>query len=551
LFSSNDAYRSADDSMNPIFIPCFFSNGGPAMLDFSLFGRRSRPPTSRKALERALAVTWESLENRQLLSANPFPAHDNHHPDGPPDHGATDTIEFSQAPSAVQTGLDALATTDSVTAPIDTSTIHLANANGIETYTYDTAATGEDSRLTVDQNGVAITAPTHSTTTFGAITNTAVTNEINAIATALDLTAPISTTSVDVLTATDGSATYSISLAPATTTTTTTDDHYFDHNATISVDSNGNPVGHERVPLSVLSTVIQTGLTSNAPSGATALDSTSLVDVNSIEGTTLYTAHYSSTGTQTTVTVNAAGILTSLPSVVQSTFGDIPMAAQSELQALATADGFTGTIDATLSVTESVEVNGTIIYTIRLPITSDDSSSEDITLTLSVDALGNPTVPPGNGIGREGPPRDRQRDDNDDSDSNDNSSSNSGSSTTTTGCDPSTGSTSSSGTSDSSGSSSSSSSSTPALSVGSDGSSTAAGSTTIAAATTASTTTSSGTTTTVLTPAEQRAAVRASAKAARLAKVAARQAAALAAKIARQAAVAARKAARLAAQSAE
>jgi hypothetical protein len=516
----------------------FFFNGGLAMLEFSLFGRRPRPSKTTKAIERRQAIAWESLENRQLLSAGLGmrlgPEHDQGGFGGglgrPPGDGAGMTIEFNQAPAAVQTGLTSLASTDGVTAPSADSTVYLGNANGTETYTSDVTGTGTETRLTVDQNGNPVTPPTRSTTTFGAITNTAVTNEINAIASALDLTAPTSTTNVFVQTASDGSAVYSLTLTPTSSSSSTTDtdaEYERSHGALISVDSSGNPVGQERVPLSVLSTVIQTGLTSNAPTGATALLPASLIDVNTLEGVTLYTAHYSSTGTQTTVTVNAAGALTSLPSIVDSTFGDIPTAAQAELQALATADGFTGTIDATLNVTESVEANGTIIYTIRLPISSDSSTSEDVTLTLSVDALGNPTVPPRQGAGRfVSPPLDCPGSNNG-GDSGDGDSSGTGGTTSSGGTIPSSG-------------------SGEGSAIDSDTGGTPAASATTAAAVTASTT-SETTTTTVLTKAEERAAAKALAKATRLAKVEARQAAALAAKVARDAAAAARKAARLAA----
>ena len=58
----------------------------------------------------------------------------------------------------------------------------------------------------------------------------------------------------------------------------------------ISVDANGDPTGNESVPLSTLSTAIQNGLTSNAPAGATALPSTSLIAVRTINGVTTYSA---------------------------------------------------------------------------------------------------------------------------------------------------------------------------------------------------------------------------------------------------------------------
>src|SRR5690242_4327589 len=131
----------------------------------------------------ASKVLIEGLEGRQMLSAS-----HHHHGGGGGEGGfggSAATIEFSQAPTAVQTGLNALAATDNVTAPTATTEVHLGNRNGLETYTVDIASTGTDTRLTVDVSGNPVTAPTRTTTTFGAISNTAVTSEINAIATAL------------------------------------------------------------------------------------------------------------------------------------------------------------------------------------------------------------------------------------------------------------------------------------------------------------------------------------------------------------------------------
>src|ERR1700761_8313357 len=79
--------------------------------------------------------TFEGLEGRQLLSGG------GHHGGG--GHGGdfggfgggfgSSAITFSQAPAAVQTGLDALATTDSLTAPASTAKVYLGNTNGVET----------------------------------------------------------------------------------------------------------------------------------------------------------------------------------------------------------------------------------------------------------------------------------------------------------------------------------------------------------------------------------------------------------------------------------
>jgi len=109
------------------------------------------------------------------------------------------------------------------------------------------------------------------------------------------------------------------------------------------------------VPLSTLSTTIQDALTSNAPAGATALTDTSLIDVRTLQGVTLYTATYTSAGTTTRVSVNSAGTLKSLPSSSEVEFSTLPQVAQTELQTLATADGYTSTIAATQTVTAFAE----------------------------------------------------------------------------------------------------------------------------------------------------------------------------------------------------
>jgi hypothetical protein len=322
--------------------------------------------------------------------------------DGPGLHVGR-TIQFSQAPTAVQSGLKSLASTDNVTAPTATTTVFLGNSNGVETYTIDINGTGTQTRLTVDQNGDPVTAPTRTSTTFGAINNSAVTDEISAIAAALSLAAPTASTPVEVTTAADGTVTYSAALESTTSTTTNnvaSDSVWRRHGDVISVDASGNPVGFERVPLSTLSTAIQTGLKDNAPSGATALTSTSLIDVRTLNGITTYSATYSATGTSTTVTVDKSGKLASLPSSKSVEFSTLPQAARTELQTLATADGVSGTISSTQTVTAYDEANGTTIYTVTLAATdSSTSTTSTHNITLSVDQAGNPTIPPGGRFG--------------------------------------------------------------------------------------------------------------------------------------------------------
>jgi hypothetical protein len=162
------------------------------------------------------------------------------------------------------------------------------------------------------------------------------------------------------------------------------------------------------LPLSTLSTAIQNGLAANVPAGAGALASTYLVNIRTENGVTFYSATYKTTGVQTTVTVNSAGVLTSLPSVSKVLFSTLPQAAKDELQGLATAAGVTGDIAADQPVVAYDEANGTTIYSVKLSVTTTDRDGNTFSrpITLSVDQSGNPTVPPngGEGGGRPGGP---------------------------------------------------------------------------------------------------------------------------------------------------
>ena len=319
----------------------------------------------------------EQLEDRRLLSAA---------------HGVVHTIAFSDAPAAVQTGLDTLASNGGLTAPADTQTVYLGNSHGVETYTVDLSSTGTSSVLTVDQNGKAITSPVKSTVTFADVANAAVTDEFDAIASALGLTAPASTNSVRVLTASDGSTVYTITLA-------NTSGH--GRGKTFSIDSAGNPTGNEVVSLSVLLPAVQNGLTSNAPAGATALTDASLITVQTKDGVTTYSATYRSTGIKTVVTVDNTGALTNLPSTSTVKFADVAAAAQTQLQKLASSNGYVGTIADDTNVKAYDEANGTIIYAVRLPVTGTGHSGATYTYMIVVasDQSGNPTVPAGDDRG--------------------------------------------------------------------------------------------------------------------------------------------------------
>jgi hypothetical protein len=343
----------------------------------------------------ALSFVMEGLENRALLSAALFGmGHGQGRGHGSPSPYSGETIEFDQAPTAVQTGLGNLAAADNLTAPTSTQTVNVGNTNGVETYTVDISGTGIKAALTVDSNGNPVTAPTKTTTTWAALDGTgtssdsAAVTEISAVATALDLTAPTSSTSIIVVTESDGTVIYRIHLSGSKSSP------FHGAGTTISVDSNGNLVGDEIVPFSVVLPAVQNGLIASAPAGVTLTSSsTQNVFVQTYDGVPTYTMIFKGTGTTTTITVNESGALVSLPSKSTTTFTSIPTAAQTELQTLATDDGVTTAISSTQSVSVSSETNGTTVYTVDL------TNSDNQSVVLSVDEDGNPTVPAGGQIG--------------------------------------------------------------------------------------------------------------------------------------------------------
>jgi hypothetical protein len=111
-----------------------------------MFRKRLRSSHETSPARREVRPMIETLEGRRLLSASAHAALAEAALTG-------HTIEFSQAPAAVQTGLDALATKDGVTAPTSSQTVFLSNINGVERYSVDIVGTGTDTVLTVRQNG--------------------------------------------------------------------------------------------------------------------------------------------------------------------------------------------------------------------------------------------------------------------------------------------------------------------------------------------------------------------------------------------------------------
>jgi hypothetical protein len=367
---------------------------------------RRRSQRSKFSFFTACSIGMEPLEPRELLSASHHPANYGsnygHQKSGPTQ--VLNTIEFSQAPAAVQTGLDTLATADNLTDPAATQSVSLDNVDGVETYSVTINGTGSVTTLTVDENGNPVTAPTMSETTWASLgtSDAAAAAEIGAIATALNLTAPSSTSDIKVTTYSDGIAIYSVRLFSTTAKGF--------GGKLISVDGSGNPVGDQVLPFDVIPTAIQNALNSNAPSGATALASTSTqnVTVQTADGVTTYSTNYVVSGTSDVVTVNSSGQLTGLPTFSTTEFQDIPTAAQTELQTLANDYGVTGTVSATQSVKVYTESGGTAIYAVTLSASGTGHSGATFTyaITIASDENGNPTTLPGenggNGFGGPG-----------------------------------------------------------------------------------------------------------------------------------------------------
>jgi hypothetical protein len=338
----------------------------------------------------------EPLEDRRLLSGSFF-GHGWFGGFGGGFGRGLTSIEFSQAPAKVQSGLDTLAGTDNLTAPASTQTVYLGNQDGVETYTIDITGTGTQSELTVDENGDPVTAPTNGTTTYGAVP-AAVSTEAAALAGALSLTVPASTASVRVSTPAGGTSVYTLELTASTSTT-----HHV-HGRTVQINAGGDPVGNLNLPFDALPAALQDALNNNRPSGATALATTSTqsVKVRTSSGVTTYSTSFTASSTTTTVTVNTAGALAKLPSHTTTTFSALSSTVQSAINTLATDNGATGTIAGTTTVQVYDEANGTTIYSVNVNGSKIGLSGKSFTynLTISVDQDGNPTtLPQGDGGG--------------------------------------------------------------------------------------------------------------------------------------------------------
>jgi hypothetical protein len=336
-------------------------------------------------MDKARRISMDSLESRRLLSAAmpSFGGFAPHFPSSPPlaDSGRTMQLGTLAAATvgngaAIAAELDTLAGTTLAA----TTTVSLGNSNGVETYSVVVNGTGTHTVYTVDENAAPVTAPVQSTTTFGALPPppAPVTTEIDNLVTATGVVAPTSTTVVNVSTPSSGPAVYTIQLAGT--------GKHGRGGITVSVDATGNVVGNITLPFAAFPSAITTALTAAAPAGSTAPAD---INVQTVDGVTLYSGTFKSTGVRTTVTINEAGVLTSPPG--RSTVSTLPTAADTELTALATADG--GTLPTTF--TEYTQPNGTDVFSAQIALTGTTGGGKTYTyyVTLSVDQNGNATVP--------------------------------------------------------------------------------------------------------------------------------------------------------------
>jgi hypothetical protein len=358
--------------------------------------------------------SWESrfelegLEGRQLLSALPALSQPIF-VIGAGGASAVKVIDFNQIPTAAQSGLDTLAGTDQLTAPTSTQPVTLGNSNGLDTYSVTLKGTGTSNTLTVDQNGNLFTPAVRTQTTFGTLggngtnSNSAAASEITAIAQHLGVSAPSSSTVVHVTTGPDSSLTYNVNL-PGFVSIVTNPPGAFSiisqSKRAVTVDGNGNPVGNQKIPFSVIPTAIQNELNAQAPTGETLpSDSTKTVTVATADGQTTYAVVFKGTGIRTRITINSAGQLTDLPTSTNIEYQAVPTAAQTALQALVTSLGSGTTLNSTQSVSVYTESDGTSIYTTSVPVNTALNAGLRIvfpnsTETISVDEDGNPTVLP-------------------------------------------------------------------------------------------------------------------------------------------------------------
>lgn len=317
------------------------------------------------------------------------------------------TIQFDLAPAAVREGLGALALSSGLRDPASNANqfIRLGNSSGLETFTLDVRGAGSKLSLTVDKNGQRFTPPVKSTTTWSALNTSqpAAAAQISRMILEMRLSPLRSGSTIQVSTDHLGQRTYTVTLKGLPTTTGRTRGAPSSGDAfTVSVNQAGNPVGEAMLPFSVFSDAIQIGINALAPAGqALFSNSTQLVRVRTLYGATSYTTSFTSPGRVTTVTVNAAGAPTTLPSKAGDLFFNASFGAQLGLSALASALGYVGDISATTPIHVFNEGQGQSVYSVKLPIskTMPNGRAVNYFITISVDQDGNPTVMPESGEG--------------------------------------------------------------------------------------------------------------------------------------------------------
>lgn len=314
------------------------------------------------------------------------------------------TIQFDLAPAAVQAGLGALAISSGLRAPSSTSNqlIRLGNSAGLETFTLDIKGSGGKIKLTVDKEGQRVTPPVKSTMTWAALNSSqpAAASQIARIVSEMRLSSPRSGANVQVSTDHTGQSTFTMTLKPLSSGGRSSSSASTRESLTISVNQAGNPVGEASLPFSVFSDAIQIGINALAPAGqALFSNSTQLVSVRTLYGSTSYSTIFTSPGRMTKVTVNAAGAPTTLPSKSTDLFFNASFGAQLGMAALANALGYVGDISATAPIGVFHEGQGQSVYTMTLPVstTLPNGRAVNYFITISVDQDGNPTVMPDTG----------------------------------------------------------------------------------------------------------------------------------------------------------
>lgn len=267
-------------------------------------------------------------------------------------------LQFSKTPSAVQSGLQALAGSTAIPA---TQQVQIRTlASGTTVYATIVSVNGRNSKIAVDSSGNPL---------FGTISFS---NAPSAVKTALQAqagsTTIAGTQSVQIHTLGNGTTVYSTVLSANGEQTF------------IAVDSNGNTItklshggsgSQQTIQFSSAPQVVQTAL-QTAAAGAT-IPATQTLAVHTLNGTTVYSTEVAVNGQQTDVAADSTGRI--LEGVIQ--FGAAPAAVRTGLQALAPG--------LTIPATQLVHVNakGTTNTIYSTTVTLNGQATE-----ITVDSTG-------------------------------------------------------------------------------------------------------------------------------------------------------------------